>query len=220
MPEQASPSGKKGRILSILALSFFLVFLPLGSYIYLKKGYEYQKEAMKDLRKEQRLTDLKGLTLLSGEVPLLEIGESFYLMGILPESADKVAYAKVLNKLHEQFDLPENIEFWTVFAQADAGKSNKFQTDYDIPVDSSQLLYWTADSPEQFQDFIDRLALRPEEQAALGEGLVVLMDDSLYVRQAYSVNDQVALQRLVERTAILLPERGKPKPELRREAEM
>ncbi len=208
-----------GRIASILALTFFLVVLPLGSYIYLSKGYEYQKEAMKDLRKEQRLTDLEGLRLLDGQMPELEIGESFYLLGLLPTSADPEKYASVLKKLHTQFDIPANLGLWTLFAEGDSTQVAAFQKKYELPVDTAQLLYWGSNQ-ESFDRFVAQMALLPEETSRLKDGLIVLLDDSLYIRQAYPYTDEQVLQRLVERTAILLPERQKPKPELRREAEM
>lgn len=208
-----------GRIASILALTFFLVVLPLGSYIYLKKGYEYQKEAMQGLRKEQRLTDITGLKLLDGQLPKMEIGESFYLLGLLPASADSEKYASVLKMLHQQFDIPENLELWTLFEQGDSSTVVAFQRKYKLPVDTAQLLYWGGNQA-QFDQFVGQLALVPEEKAKLKDGLIVLLDDSLYIRQAYPYQDEQILQRLVERTAILLPERDKPKPELRREAEM
>jgi len=219
MTNQQERPGIFGRIASILALTFFLVVLPVGSYIYLKKGYEYQKEAMKDLRKEQRLTNLAGLNLLDGQMPKMEIGESFYLLGLLPTSADPEKYASVLKKLHEQFDIPENIELWTLFADGDSSQVAAFQRNYDLPVDTAQLLYWGSNQ-ENFNRFVEQIALVPEEKARLKDGLIVLLDDSLYIRQAYSYMDEQILQRLVERTAILLPERDKPKPELRREAEL
>jgi hypothetical protein len=208
-----------GRVASILALTFFLVILPLGSYIYLKKGYEYQKEAMKDLRKEQRLTDLTGLSLLDGQMPKMETGESYYLIGLLPTSADPEKYASVLKKLHEQFDIPENLELWTLFEDGDSAQVAAFQKNYEIPVDTAQLLYWGGNQ-ENFDRFVAQMALVPREKASLKDGLIVLLDDSLYIRQAYPYQEEQVLQRLVERTAILLPERNKPKPELRREAEM
>jgi hypothetical protein len=219
MTNQQERPGIFGRIASILALTFFLIVLPLGSYIYLKKGYEYQKEAMKDLRKEQRLTDIAGLRLLNGQMPELEIGESFYLIGLLPTSADPEKYANVLKKLHAQFDIPENLELWTLFANGDSAQVAAFQEEYELPVDTAQLVYWGS-SQESFDRFIAQMALIPEEKSELKDGLIVLLDDSLYIRQAYPYTDEQVLQRLVERTAILLPERQKPKPELRREAEM
>ncbi|WP_020534091.1 hypothetical protein [Lewinella cohaerens] len=219
MTNKQERPGILGRLSSILGLTFFLIILPLGSYIYLSKGYEYQKEAMKDLRKEQRLTDLTGLQLLAGQMPKMEIGESFYLFGLLPTSADREKYASVLKKLHTQFDIPENLELWTLFADGDSVQVAAFQKDYEVPVDTAQLLYWGSNQ-ESFDRLIAEIALVPEEKARLKEGLIVLLDDSLYIRQAYPYTDEQVLQRLVERTAILLPERDKPKPELRREAEM
>ena len=220
MSEQGSSSPRSGRILSVLGLSFFLIVLPLGSYIYLKKGYEYQKEAMKDLRKTQRLTDIAGLRLVSGAAPRLEVGASFHLLGLVPETADERAYAALLKRLHDQFDKPENIQLWTISERADGTIATRYLETYAVPADTAQLTYLTAAEAGGFEAFVDRLALSPAELGALNGGLIVLMDDSLYVRQAYPIGDEEALRQLVERTAILLPERNKPEPVLRREPEL
>ena len=56
MSEQEQVASTSRKVLTTIALFMFLVGLPLGSYVYLKKGYEYQKEAMRDLRKENQMT--------------------------------------------------------------------------------------------------------------------------------------------------------------------
>ena len=61
------PGGKRsGKIFTAIMLFMFLVGLPIGSYIYLKKGYDYQKAAMRDLRKEHRMNTPPALTMLDG----------------------------------------------------------------------------------------------------------------------------------------------------------
>ena len=149
----------------------------------------------------------------------MEIGEHLYLIGLIPTAGDPKKYASVLKKLDTEFYMTINLEILTLFEDGDSTQIAAFQKDYEIPVDTAQLLYWGSNQ-ESFDRLIERIALVPEEKAGLKEGLIVLLDDSLYIRQAYPYNDEEVLQRLVERTAILLPERNKPKPELRREAEM
>ena len=219
MSEQEQAGGRRvGRILSSVVLSIFLVGMPIGSYIYLKKGYEYQKAAMKDLRKEHRMTFPPALTQLGGTSKLVA-GDDYHLIGLLPQGSGEEAYGKVLFRLHEQFDIPENLLLWTVFESADTAQVARFHEAAKLPQDTSQLLYWSAD-PAQFSSFVDDLQLLSDEAASLQEGIIVLVDDSLYVRRAFPFQQEEAMQKLVERTAILLPERSKPKPELRRSPEL
>lgn len=210
----------KGRIISIIGLSFFLIGLPYGSYVYLKKGYDYQKEAVKGLRKEVQLRPPTSLVHLSGQHPGADISGSMYIIGLMPAIAGNQMpqYGEVLAKLHEQFDIPANIHFWTVFEGRDSTFVSDFTRFHNIPQDTAQLVYWTADEPD-FNAFVDQLALTDEERTALPGGLFVMVDESLFIRRAYALRDAAMIRQMVERIAMLLPDRSKPKPELRRETE-
>lgn len=210
----------KGRIVSIIGLLFFLVGLPYGSYIYLKKGYDYQKEAIKDLRKDVQLTLPGSLVHLAGQHPGTDLSSSMYIIGLLPASAGNKLpqYGEVLAKLHEQFDIPTNIHFWSVFEDRDSAFVANFTQFHTIPQDTAQLVYWAA-SPDGFADFVTQLGITDEEKANLPGGLLVLVDESLFIRRAYALTDDAMVKQLVERIAMLLPDRSKPKPELRRETE-
>lgn len=210
-------SAKQRNWSSIIGLFFFLIVLPVGSYIYLKKGYDYQKKAMADLRKEHRLTGTVGLVQLGDSTASLRGGDMFYLLGLLPKDAPLEPYKKTLQRLHHQFDEPTNLELWTVSEGAADRITGMMNS--EMPTDTAQLKYWTANGVA-FNRLVDEMQLLAEERSQLNEGLMVLVDDSLYVRRAFSVQDEAALGRLVERVAILLPERGKPKPILRPEPEM
>ncbi|MEL7423080.1 MAG: hypothetical protein AAFN81_08830 [Bacteroidota bacterium] len=218
MSEQEQGGRRIGRIITTIALLFFLVGMPIGSYIYLKKGYDYQKAARKDLRKEHQMTVPPALAQLWGSTEI-NLEEYYHLIGLLPEGTSTAEYTKVLQRLHEQFDAPENLLLWTVFEGADSAMVTRFHAETELPQDTSQLLYWSA-APAQFSAFVEDLRLLPDEAERLNDGLILLVDDSLYVRRAFPYQEEVALQQLVERTAILLPERSKPKPELRRSPEL
>lgn len=218
MSEKQQGASISRKIFTTIALSMFLVGLPLGSYIYLKKGYEYQKEAMRDLRKDNQMNLPAPLTLQDGSTEA-KTGDDYYLIGLLPKGSQLEAYSAVLLRLHEQFDLPDNLLIWTVFEGDTAEPFQQFQRIAALPQDTSQLMYWTASSSD-FATFVEDLQLQPDEKSRLDEGLIVLVDDSLYVRRAFPFIDEQAMQHLVERTAILLPERSKPKPELRPKAEL
>lgn len=215
-----TPPSLTRRIFTALALLLLLVVFPLGSYIYLKKGYDYHKEAIKDLRKTHRMTTSGQLELLDGEVAEGEMMGSMYLLGVLPQSANPQfpRYGEILVRLHDQFDESENLQIWSVFEQQDSTFAANFQLNHELPNDSTQLLYWTA-AERGWDSFVAQLGLLEEERATLSEGAFVLVDDSLYVRRAYALTDDEQVRQLVERTAILIPERGKPKPEVVRQQE-
>jgi len=219
MTEQQAPR-RVGRFLSAIALLVMLVGLPLGSYIYLKKGYDYQKAALADLRKTHQLVMPEQLQRVAGVSPAQDLSGVMHIIGLLPESANRnyTAYGEVLQQLYEQFDLPANISFWTVFENQDSNFIANYAQHYELEKETAQLIYWTATTPD-FSGFIAGLGLNEEELQQLPQGLFVLVDDSRYIRRAYPVLDRSAIQHLVERIAILLPERSKPAPELRREVE-
>lgn len=208
------------RIIITAGLLLFLVGMPMVSYIYLKKGYDYQKEALSDLRKSHQLTQYGQLSLLDGKQPASDLSENMYILGLLPNTANTnfPRYGEVLSALHEQFDVPENINFWTVFEDKDSNFVANYQTKHQLPKDTSQLKYWTS-TEKSYNSFVNQLGLTTEEQSQLKDGLLVLVDDSLYVRRAYRLAEP-EVKVLVERIAILLPERQKPKPELRRKEEL
>lgn len=209
------------RIIVTLALMLFLVGMPFVSYIYLKKGYDYQKAALSDLRKTHRLQQHGQLTLLGGVQPDEDLLGNMYVIGLLPNTANPnfPRYGEVLTALHEQFDLPENIQFWTVFENKDSTFVANYRANHSMLKDTTQLLYWTA-AERGFGSFVAQMGLIEEEQTALSDGLFILVDDSLYVRRAYQLDDPASIKQLVERIAIILPERRKPKPELRRKEEL
>lgn len=218
MSEQQQRSNTPRKIITAFALFMFLVGLPLGSYIYLKKGYDYQKAALQDLRKEHRLSLPSSLDLFQGTSEFVPT-DCYHLIGLIPAETNPEGYTPVLKRLHEQFDLPDNLMIWTVFEGDNSDRLSQYLRKAELPQDTSQLLFWNAPAP-QFDAFVNDLQLLADEQSQLSEGLIVLVDDSLYIRRAYPYMEPEAVKQLVERTAILLPERSKPKPELRRKAEL
>ncbi|MEZ4987650.1 MAG: hypothetical protein R2795_21915 [Saprospiraceae bacterium] len=220
MEQDSVDNGKRGRIWSILGLLFFLIGLPYGSYVYLKKGYDYQKDALSQLRKDQLLPAPTGLSLLWGEAPASQEEGTMHIVGLLPASAGNRLpdYGNLLQRLHQQFDAPANIEFWTILESKDSAFVSDYRQFHALPVDTAQLLFWTA-SPEAMSNYSAALQLTEEEKAYYPEGIIVLTDIQGYVRKAYRLDDEAEVKQLVGLIAMLLPERKKEKPVVRREAE-
>lgn len=218
--QDKKPANRARGIFQILMLALFLIGLPLGSYIYLKKGYEYQKAAMSELSKEHQLPDLSQWQPIAGALPDT-LMEKMYLVGFLnPDRTESVAlYGDALVRLHEQFDIPTNIKMITLLTAADSAWVEAFENEHQLN-DPKQLIYLQPKIAEQFNQ--TALAFGMTEEQVQGLALmpaIAMVDDSLYVRKIYQVNQEDELKRLVEQTAILLPERSRPKPVLKRETE-
>jgi hypothetical protein len=141
------------------------------------------------------------------------------LIGLLGTAgeAQTDSYAATLRQLYEQFSELGNLQFWTVFGEVDSSRVQRFVARGDLPADEAQLLYFRS---QDYSSFVSQLALSAEEATQLRDHpLLVLVDDSLYVRRAFRADVPEDVRTLVERTAIVVPERSRPKPELVRETE-
>jgi hypothetical protein len=176
--------------------------------------------ARDQLRKIDQLPAPESLSLLKGELPETLMG-NMYVVALLPES-DKVNFgnfASTFTDLHEQFNLPENIQFWTIFENRDSNFVSNFINENDIVEDDEQVLYFAADNGT-FKTYTDQLGFNETELTERGMyPQFVLVDDSLYVRRVFRADMDNEIKQLVEVTAILLPERSKPKARVVRETE-
>lgn len=218
--EDVKPKNRARGIFQIIMLALFLVGLPLGSYIYLKKGYEYQKAAMSELSKDHQLPNLAQWQVVAGALPDT-LSDKMYLVGFLnPDRPESIAlYGDALARLHEQFDTPKNIKMITLLTEGDSAWVAAFEDKYQLE-DPQQLIYLQPKLAEQFGLTATAFGMTEEEVSGLALlPAIAMVDDSLYVRRIYQVNQEEELKRLVEQTAILLPERSRPKPVLKRETE-
>lgn len=213
-------SNKKRTYIQMLLLAIILVGFPFGSYVYLKKGYNYQKAAREQLRQTDKMPSHQALELLKGELPET-MEEKMFVLAMVGQKAsfDAKQFAEVLSNLHNQFDEPKNIQFWTVFENQNAAFVEQFTTQNNIKEDEEQLLYFNA-STAAFQQFNDALNYSEKEMAFKHSSpTFALVDDSLYVRRIFDANDAQQVRQLVEVTALLLPERKKEQARVVRETE-
>lgn len=216
--EEGKEKSGAGRILSVLFLLLLLVGMPFGSYIYLKRGYDYQKAALDDMRRSERFTNYQNLQAVVGE-PLLEQIGTTTIVGLLggQSTTTDQTYIEVLNRLYEQFEALSNVQFWTVMPERDSSYIAQYAAQLETKEEGAQVLYFRSDN---YASLVRQLHLSEEEFAYLNDHpMMVLVDDSLYVRRAYRVDIPEDIKVLVERTALLAPERSRPKPELVRETE-
>lgn len=208
------------RVIKVVLVLLILGGLPLGSYIYLKMGYDYQVAAMADLKKDVKMPALDGLSTVYGELPD-SLMDNMFLVGWLTDPENEVVvsrYGEALRRLHEQFDVPENIYLLTLLPQVDSAWIMQFTETYALR-DPAQVVFMTGD-PATLRRTADNFGLTDAQRRQLAaHPPLAIVDDSLYVRIAYQVTREEELRRLVEQTAILLPERSREKPRLKRNLE-
>jgi len=211
---------KKRTLWQMLMLAIILVGFPLGSWIYLTKGFNYQMAAREQLRKTDQIHLPNDLQMVKGERPEKLMG-SMYILALIPES-EKVDFKSIGNtiaRLHEQFDEPKNIQFWNVFENKDSSFIANFILESNIKDDDEQMLYFTA-QPNEFLAFTDQLGFNETELTDRGlYPQFVMVDDSSYIRRVFRADMEDEIRQLVETTALLLPERSKPKARVVRETE-
>lgn len=204
----------------MLLLAIILIGFPAGSWYYLSKGFEYQLAARDQLRKTHQLETPDQIKLLKGEMPDDLMGKMF-VIALLPntEQVDFEKFGHILSQLHEQFDKPKNIQFWTIFEDKDSNFVEHFIEDAALMNDDEQLLYFKADN-SGLTNFVGQLGFNETEMADFGRfPQLILVDDSLYVRRIFRSDLEIEVKQLVEVTALLLPERSKPKARVVREKE-
>jgi hypothetical protein len=198
---------KKRNWTQIGILLLFLVGFPVISYFYLKKGYDYRVDAMRELQEYAPLpmappTDVWGDSLQAGrDIVLLHF--------IDLENADqRDLIGKYMGEIHEQFDGVERVQFWAGFEPADSMQIKAFLDNY------------TLRDPNQYR-VLDR-AYFTDDFAFLEDGVtskpfVMLSDTTGTIRNFYNLENGNELVRLVEHITYLMPpEKRKPatfKPE-------
>ncbi len=210
----------KGRsIIQTIILLFFLIGLPFGSYVYLKKGYDYHKTALDELNKDNSMPALTGWQNLSGALPD-SMGGNMFIVGFVEpgDATSEQAYGQALQRLHNQFDVPANIFFLTLLKDGDSTWVANFQEDYQLD-DPEQLVYLMANEGRYSTTAQEFGLTEAEINSLMADPRMAMVDDSLYVRIIYQTKEELQLKRLVEQTAMLLPNRRPNKPELVRETE-
>lgn len=87
---------KKGRLVSIIGLLFFLILLPVGTYLFLRSGFEYRRESLSGLDSLAQIDTFEIQRLFSSEN--IDFDKAMFLFGVLKNS--NIVQA---NKIYNQF---------------------------------------------------------------------------------------------------------------------
>lgn len=208
---------KAKNIVSFAALLLLLVGMPAVSYVYLKQGYDFRKEALTTQGDFGELPDLYDLPAVRGKLPNQQRG-AMTVVGWL-DAAEPVAtqrYGVIMDSLFQQFAASPNLYF-TILVRADdpAAVATEFAENYHLPDD--EMISFLATPPETFR----QLATDFQLPVAPGETPVVaLVDSSLTIVKHYDLTSRDEAIGLVQLISLIIPLPEKPDLVLKREREL
>lgn len=202
---------KNFKIWQTLALLVFLAGLPLGSWYYLREGYQYRKSIIDDLRELGELPDLPLSDFRDSIVDKTMLEEKVFVVSRLENT--NTPRQKVIEGLSDQFSESGMVSF--VVICPDSSTSELVHSILKKRESYKEALFLIfAESDSTSKDFL--VALPSEVQSGQ---FVLLADSKRQIRRLYEVESAKDLQRLVEHIAIVIPPKRSPKPVLKREIE-
>jgi len=180
MPNSKPPYGQ------LALLSLLLIVAPLGSYLYLKRGYEYRYDSL------QELVDLGRASSIVEYGTAIEASTIDVLFFSPVSQSDSVALA--IKSLHEAFDKQELVQFASL-----ARGSNEW-----LPVDAQQATLTRIDDSQLAG--LDEMSSQDAHCITvplLQRAMVV--DTSGTLRRCYDLHQGQDVNRIVEQINILLP---------------
>jgi hypothetical protein len=206
--------------IQIAVFLFFIVIIPLGSYYYLKRGYDYRKEALESMQDlgplpESVFTTVDGRTILADSLQgHLVIANAFSL-----QYADQSRqFGELMVKLNDQFEETGRLvllSFGTNPEYDVPEAIRAFAKEYDLL--NKPRVYWIPADSSGMGQVIDQLYF-PETDAE-GYPFFALCDTSRIVQNHYSIDDMAAIREMVTFTAMFLPQKPRKKVVFEREIE-
>lgn len=210
---------KKKPIQAIVLLAF-IVIIPLGSWYYLRMGYDYRKEALNQMKDHGQFPNLSVETV-DGKANVADsLAGKMVIAHLLNTKNEKLSaqYGKTLKKLHDQFK--NTGRFAIVSLGVNPNTDNKerlsaFAKQYEL-YDQPHYYIIAADSngvqPIANQLYFPELDLENANYFALA-------DTSMMVKNHYTVLEEESIRELVTHAAMFMPRNPKRKIIFKRETE-
>lgn len=188
---------KKGKLVSIAGLFFFLILLPAGTYLFLRSGFEYRRESLSDLE-NLALIDTTGIRDLVSPAEI-DFDKSLFVFGELGNI--NIAQA---NKIYNQFKNRDDVYHIYTFSEELAGRDT-----FGL-LNTSREQVKIVEDPERFigNDFAENIRTG-----------FLLADYTGYVRKVYRYDSNEELGLLIEHIAMKLKSGERKKIMFQREVE-
>lgn len=207
---------KKNMLFPMAMLAFFLIGLPLGSYYYLKRGYNYRLAALQAL--DNDFGKLPEFTIVGPEGEAISssaLNGGLVVVNFFPEGDEnlKAKLGDYLYRLHDQFDDRNEVAFVTHLR--DSAQAEAFLQKYEL-TDKEQCFFVPGG-----KDFPAKYAHEglPDWKGQTIYPYFLLADSSLTIRNFYDMRQDTSIKRLVEHMAMIIPRKPERDIIFKRETE-
>ncbi len=214
------------------ALLLFLIGLPLGSWYYLRAGYNYQKQLMEDLRDYGQINNVNlKVENQSRDTMAYQDFHGKFLVATFT-SPQAASYSKIRDyqrKIWDQFHDHDSLVILSHSLHSkpleiiDLGKEHtkdQAQLQYvnSSPSGMKQLLKHYG-VPQIEADSRDSIIVQTVQSVPVDYPYFVLVDSKGSIKNYYDVNNHQSVSRLVEHLALVLPRKKREKAVVKRKKE-
>lgn len=204
--------------IQIIVFLLFIVLIPLGSYYYLKRGYDYRKSALEKMQDYGPLPEMDFTTVDGRRIVEDSLKGKMVIANVISLEDEALAgqFGQTMEKLYDQFEETSRLVLLAFGAdpQYDGKEPLKaFAEQHDLL--NKPFMYWIPADSSGMEQVIERLYL-PENK---GRAHFALCDTSLTVQNHYLLKDEAAVKEMVTHTAMFLPQKQRRKVKFKRETE-
>ncbi|MEL7124136.1 MAG: hypothetical protein AAFO07_32170 [Bacteroidota bacterium] len=208
----------------IVALGLFLVVLPAGAYIFLKKGFDYRKSAFRELEEIAEVPNDLELTTVDGRLvnrDSLKNKVAITNFFSLRNEALSETFGEQLEKLYDQFDRTSNLVLLVMATDTTYDSQDKiaaFAKEHDLWKQS--FCYVIAPKGNDVAGLAKLFKLPEYGEQTLGDQpYFAFIDSEGVLRKYYNANEQEEMVELVTHTAMLMPRKPRRRIQFKRESE-
>ncbi len=223
------------KIIRGLGLLLFLVVLPGGSWYYLQKGLDYQKELRSELTEygevpSFQLADtagkLRDSSIFSGKVAVVGF--------VTPDESEQAKQMEVLAKLYDQFDKKDQSRIVVYGLNWPQDKNDSFRAlRKKYKMENPEKCFFLTGENSNIQNILNQGFKWPSKNTEKDEKLfslsekpkngnypyLVLVNKDREIINYYDSRDEDRVKTMVEHVAISIPLEKRKKPKLKREQE-
>ncbi len=199
--------GKKNSKFGLFIIAFVLLFLPVGSWYYLREGFSYRKDVLKEMKPIEALPEISFLDLEGVQYVADSFQNKISIFTFLDSKKNDVATLNQISKVHEQFMEREDVRVFTFFSENDSSIVSDFS--------KKRPKRWIFASKNEANNIS---ALR-SSCGNTEDSRFILLDMVKKRYNNYDITKADEYKKLVAHIAVLLPLKKEAKPKLEREVE-
>jgi hypothetical protein len=183
-----------------------LIGFPLISFIYLRNGADYRREAIAEMEDYGPLPDLSDLPAIRGSLPDPPRGAMTVVGWLDPtKEAGTAVYGRTLDSLYQQFKDSPNLYFTTItLAENPEAAVRTFTERYNLPDDP--MISFLRANERQFSATAREFSLPLGTYDSPGiQPIVALVDSSLTIVQHYDLARRDETIGLVQLVSLIIP---------------